>query len=533
MTLAINYYSISLFLGGFVALLSGIIVFLTDRRSFTNWSWLLLNISSAIWSLGYFSMITSGSKEAGYLSNLILHYGAIFIPFFYLLFILGITKTLKQYSFIPIFSIPLVLFFTYINSTSLFINDVLPKFIFNYAPNAGPLYFYFAAYFFVINTIGCLILFKKINSSKDKREVGQFRQILLSSLAGFIGGGSVFFLTFNISLPPYPIILFTFYPMIIAYAIIRYGLFNVKLIATQLLVFLIWIAIAIRAILSQGFYEKLFSFGLLFATIIIGIFLIRSVIKEVEQREKIQKLAEDLEKANVRLRELDLQKNEFLSFASHQLRAPLTAIKGYSSMLTEGSYGEISDKVKDPISKIFLSSQHLLNLIEDFLNITRIELGKMEYKMEKVDLGAMANDIIGALMPNAQAKKLELSLINDGNGPYNVSVDYEKIRQVVLNLIDNAIKYTPSGFVKVKLSKNNNKVLLTVSDSGLGISPELKDRLFEKFSRGNQVSKMHVNGTGLGLFVAKEMMQAHGGDIRVESQGENRGSTFFVEFKAI
>lgn len=534
MILALNYYSISLFIGGFVALLSGIVVFFTDRRSFTNWSWLLLNISSAIWSFGYFSMINASSREIGHSSNLILHYGAIFIPFFYFLFILGITKTLNVYKPLVFLFTPILAFFIFINNSPLFINDVFPKFIFNYAPNAGPLYIYFALYFFAVNIVAGIILIKKQLQTDDQREAVQLKQIFFSSLAGFIGGGSVFFLTFNVPLPPYPIILFTFYPIIIAYAISRYNLFNVKLIATELLTFSLWVIIVIRMLLSKTLYDRLMNAGLLVITLILGFFLIRSVMKEVSAREKIQNLAEELEKANARLRELDQQKTEFLSFASHQLRSPLSAIQGYASMLLEGSFGKISDKVGESVNRILLSSQHLLNLIEDFLNITRLELGKMQYNFTTVDLGAMSKDIIEALLPNAQKKNLKLTFAADNHLSYKISADYEKIRQVVLNLIDNAIKYTPKGFVKVRISKNDatHKILLSVADSGLGISPELKDRLFEKFSRGDSVQKLHVNGTGLGLYVAKEMLKAHGGDIWAESHGEGKGSTFFIEILA-
>ena len=266
--------------------------------------------------------------------------------------------------------------------------------------------------------------------------------------------------------------------ILISYAILKHHLFNVKTIATELLIFSLWIFILIRALIATSIAEKLLNGGLLVVTVIVGILLIRSVYEEVRTREKIEKLAKDLEVANTRLKELDQQKTEFVSFASHQLRSPLTAINGYTSMLEEGSFGKLPTKARESVNRIFLSSQHLLSLVEDFLNISRIEL--------------------------------------------------------VMNLIDNSIKYTAKGFVRVELSRDSatRKILLTVADSGIGVSDEMKDRLFEKFSRGNESAKMHVNSTGLGLFVAKEMIKAHGGDIWAESEGEGKGATFYIKIPA-
>ncbi len=323
--------------------------------------------------------------------------------------------------------------------------------------------------------------------------------------------------------------------ILISYAILKHHLFNVKTIATELLTFSLWIFILIRALIATNLAEKLLNGGLLVVMVIIGILLIRSVYKEVETREKIQKLAEDLEKANERLKILDQQKSEFVSIASHQLKSPLTAIKGYSSMLLEGSFGDIGQKAREATDKVLQSSEHLVNLVEDLLNVSRIEQGRMEYNFTAVDIGVMTKDIINALSPNAEKNNLKLTFATDGNEPYKTSADYEKIRQVVLNLIDNSIKYTPKGFVKVSIEKNpaTRKIRLSVQDSGVGVTPELKTRLFEKFSRGEGSTKLYANGTGLGLYIAKEMMKAHHGDIWVESEGEGKGSTFFIEFQMI
>ncbi len=528
---AINYYSVSLFIGGFVALLSGAVVFLNDRKSFTNWSWLLLNISSSIWSFAYFLMITAGDVISGYRYNVILHWGAICIPFFYFLFILGITKTLSRFRTLAFVIGTIALFFSVINQSLLFVDKVLPKFVFNYAPNAGPFYIYFTIYFFSINIIAGLILLEKILKNKDSKEASQLKQILFSSAAGFIGGGSVFFLTFNINLPPYPIILFALYPIIIAYAISKYNLFNVKLIATELLIFSIWLILTVKMVLTQSFYDQLIDATLLLITIVLGIFLIRSVLKEVKQREEIEKLASQLTAANARLKELDKLKSEFVSIASHQLRSPLTAIKGYASLILDGSYGKITYGVHEAVNKIFQSSVSLVIMVEDFLSISRIEQGTMKYNLETIDIEELIKTVVGEQEANVERVGLKISFSTDKKPPYLVSIDINKIRQVITNLIDNSVKYTPKGSISVRLYKepSRNKIMFSISDTGVGIDKETIPQLFAKFSRAKDANKVNVVGTGLGLYIVKEIIMGHKGRVSVTSEGKGKGSNFFVE----
>ena len=144
-----------------------------------------------------------------------------------------------------------------------------------------------------------------------------------------------------------------FFLFFIAYSITKQHLFNIKVIATELITFVLWIFILIRGLIAENLQEMLVEGILLIVTIVVGILLIRSVIREVQQREKIQLLATDLEKANVRLTELDRQKSEFVSFATHQLRAPLTAMKGYASLILEGDMGVVPPEARQAVSRIF------------------------------------------------------------------------------------------------------------------------------------------------------------------------------------
>jgi signal transduction histidine kinase len=227
-------------------------------------------------------------------------------------------------------------------------------------------------------------------------------------------------------------------------------------------------------------------------------------------------------------------KSEFLSLATHQIRGPLTAIKGYASLLIEGSYGKLPHAVTEAVEKIFHSSDSLALLVEDFLNISRIEQGRMKYDFVDTDMEALVREVAGELAPNVSRAKLQFGVSTDGRGPYRAKVDIGKIRQVIANLLDNAIKYTPSGSISIGLEKTSEgKIRIEVSDTGVGIDQVTLPTLFNKFTRAKDASKTNVSGTGLGLYVAKEMVKAHGGRIWAESAGKGHGSIFFVELKAV
>ena len=244
-------------------------------------------------------------------------------------------------------------------------------------------------------------------------------------------------------------------------------------------------------------------------------------------------LYEQLRVANVKLESLDKLKTEFLSLASHQLRSPLTAIKGYSSMLLEGSYGPIPEQQKMATERIFQSSQNLSKVIEDLLSVSKIEQGGMQYEFSEIDLTHLAKDLVAELSITAKNKGLELTCECD-TPTYSVMADPVKLRQVALNLIDNSIKYTPKGFVKVEVRKGRDpkKVWLTVTDSGIGMSPETQEKLFGKFIRG-EGQKVNAGGSGLGLYLAKEIVEAHKGRLWAESPGVNQGATFFLELDLV
>jgi signal transduction histidine kinase len=240
-----------------------------------------------------------------------------------------------------------------------------------------------------------------------------------------------------------------------------------------------------------------------------------------------------LQDANEKLKGLDKLKTEFLSLASHQLRSPLTAIKGYASMVLEGDFGEINPKAREAVDRVFQSSQNLMKIVEDLLNVSKIEQGGMKYEMATFSLAEIARDMEKDLsITAAKNKGLQLSFESDSDESCMVNGDKEKIRQVVLNFIDNSIKYTKEGEIHVSVIKKDKKIQFRVKDTGMGMTPEIRETLFQKFARGDG-ARMNTGGSGLGLYLAKEIVEAHKGTVIAESEGPGKGSTFGFDLDSL
>jgi signal transduction histidine kinase len=260
-----------------------------------------------------------------------------------------------------------------------------------------------------------------------------------------------------------------------------------------------------------------------------GYLLIKSVISEIRQREKVQKVAAELRRVNARLKELDKAKSEFVSIASHQLRTPLTAIKSILNMMENGDFGELNKVQETYISKAFNSNERLIKLVNDLLNISRIETGRGRMNIKPIRLEDLVISVIDELERQAKGKNLSLIFEKPSQKIPLVEVDSDQIRQAVINLVDNAIKFTEKGSITLSLSKAGTFVVFKSKDTGVGISKEDLPTLFHKFVRGQYESSKYIGGTGLGLYVVKKIIEVHGGQVWVESGGPGQGSTFYFK----
>lgn len=241
------------------------------------------------------------------------------------------------------------------------------------------------------------------------------------------------------------------------------------------------------------------------------------------------RVLEQLQRTNKKLKALDETKDEFISMASHQLRTPLTSVKGYMSMVLEGDAGELNKAQKELLKQAFVSSQRMVYLIADLLNVSRLKTGKFVIEPFPTNLSEVVEGELSQLKEVAKSKKLTLNYKKPKDFP-TLMLDETKIRQVIMNFADNAIYYTPSGGkISIELKEDRQNIYFLVKDNGLGVPKDEQSKLFTKFYRAKNARKARPDGTGLGLFMAKKVINAQGGDIIFESH-EGQGSTFGFTF---
>lgn len=384
---------------------------------------------------------------------------------------------------------------------------------------------------FGIFLLGCVIFslikislaYRKARGDEKKRKklvligIGGFTifSLLVSSVLPMFG---IFKLT-NLDSPSTLIfVVFTFI------AIFKYRFLNIKVILAHLLVITMIVFSAAEIFYSQTTTQFILRTIFFFLFLALGVFLVENIVTEIKRKE-------ELEIANAKLKQLDDAKSEFISIASHQLRTPITAIKGFITLILDGDYGEINEGVREAIGDIQQSNQRLMSLVDDLLNVSRIESGKINLCFEKNNVATICQEIIRSFSFRAEEKGLNIKFIETGNVS-NIIVDKKTITEAISNIVDNAIKYTNSGTIRIEIADANGHTQIIISDTGIGIAPKHKIHLFSKFSRGDNAMRYDASGTGLGLYVAKSMIENNGGSIQAESDGEGKGSRFIIEIPA-
>jgi signal transduction histidine kinase len=477
----------------------------------------LLTICQSIWAISTFLMWNGCDADESivFWDKFLYFFISIVIAllFHFSLEVCQVSKT-KKNKILILLSYILAIFFSYLVAAGHLIGGV-----FRYewgchtcAQQPGHDLFLIYILFFVIialNNLYKTFVEKKFNKELRTKALFVFIAFLVYSfsLIGMLPA-------YGISVYPFAYLFFPLFTIIITYAITEKNIF-ISGIATDVLI---------------GFILVLFSTFLFFPDIQIGI-LVKIIIfillllacllllkhnhEEVERKNEAEKLNE--------------LKSEFISIVSHQLRTPLTAIRGYSGMLKDEDYGVLSKKISSPIDHIHYSSISMINMINGLLSMARIERGTMILEFKKFSIDKMINECIDEVSIKAKEKNLYLKYVKNKVKIPLVNGDVDKIKNAVLNILNNAVLYTLKGGITIKAYKVNLSFRIEIKDTGIGLEKEEIDKLFGSFSRGERGINVNTQGNGLGLYVAKNFIEIHGGKISIFSEGKGKGSTFYID----
>jgi len=513
-----------------IAVITGIllaaVVYMSNPQSATNRIFSLLTIFTMLW------LITTYVARLPELlmNSLILHRIGIFLaaPMSALFFLLAHTMPaeeiqLKRPTYIAVLAVTLLMMILNL-SPYAFVSNSIANGTSSPQPGLGLIPFAFLSTVFSALTVYWLL-------RKYKRSVGDIRRqfgivlsgilimlalIIATILVPIIYFGSLRFLPFT---PLYTLIFLG----MTAYAITKYQLFNIKILLTQSLTLALCLVLFAKLFSEETVNAQIVDGLVLVVMAIFGFFLVRSVRKEVEQRERIEKLAEELQETNERQETL-------IHFIGHEVKGFLTKAEGAFASLTEGDFGTLPEELKPLVARSLVETREGSASVAAILKAANLKRGTVTYTKAPFDLAALVAEAAEKERLSAEHKGLALTVTAD-EASYQMVGDREQIRDHVLrNLIQNAVNYTPSGSIALSLRKENGKIMFAVKDSGIGITEEDKKKLFTEGGHGKDSIRVNVHSTGYGLYIAKCIIEAHGGTIAALSEGAGKGSTFTVEF---
>lgn len=537
----INYSYILVSLVLILDITLGIIVYIRDRKNIINYSFFWLTFWTMIWIASNFLENEPALKDHSNLFIKIDFASAFLLGYYFFVFCVNFPRKIlfPLHGKIVLFFVPLV--FCILSFSDFIIKDI------NFYDNTlnfsrGILYWVYAAILISYIVIGCLSLFLKFRTLKELEKIQTMYILsgftLSASLALVINLILTQLIPISANVNRIGIYGIIFFIIFTTYAIIKHYLMNIKLIATELLVGLVSIVLFVDLLISNNSLPVVFlKLGILIVFIYLGISLVKGVLREIKQKEDVER-AYEIEKSALEkekevhkeFERLDKAKNQFMLATQHHLRTPLTSMRGYLDLIFGGSYGKIPPKMLEILKRFEISTKNEVKLVNDFLDVSQFQLGKgVVFLREGVDLAPILKEAVEDVSLEAKDRGIYVK----AEIPDNISkikADEQKLKAAIYNIVDNAVKYTKQGGVTVSLKEVGNKVRVVVKDTGVGISKEDKDKLFGKlFERGEQAQKIFSTGRGIGLYITFKIVEGHNGKIWVESEGEGKGSSFFIE----
>lgn len=516
------------------ALLIGIFIFIRERNNLASRLLLLTVLAFSLWVFG--SLVTWATEFPSYVMFFWTMVDVVepFVYFFafYFAYSYIYKRDLGTYQKL-LFSMPLIPTIVLAPTPLMLIGFDLSNCDRNAFEGFLALYGYVIEILYVFLILGySFAAFKNedVVPRKNRKPFIIFVFGVTAFLTAFSLGNILELVTENWYIGQYGLLGAPVFTALLAYLIVKFEAFNIKMFSVQAFLVAIFLLVFSLLFIKATDDARIVVAITLALMLAISRSLLRSVGNEIAGRMQNAKLATDLSYANNKLRDLDRTKSEFVSIASHQLRTPLTAVRGFAELMRDGSYGPVPQRFLEPLSHIEESIQNMATSISDFLNVSRIESGTMKYELTSFSLRELVERVVGELHQYAQKRHLELIFKTETSSDLIINADEGKVRQILQNLIDNSIKYTPTGTVSVIInSAPGNKASVMIVDTGIGMSETTLKAIFDKFVRASNTNTANTYGTGLGLFIAREMAEAMKGKVTAASWGEGKGSTFTLE----
>lgn len=519
------------FLGGVIAA-SLLVAFLFEDVKKVNVGFVLVALFLSWWSFGFYFWITADNyNSAGFWVG-VASFGATLMPVAFYNWIVFLLE--KDRKYLILFGYLISMGFALFSFTGLYYRDLSIVGGSTFWPRAGGVYIFYIIFIYLgFFVLGIYELINNLLEKKKNSFLQADKNVLLFSVLILVLGISNFPLWYGIDIPPLGGLLSIFVNLfLLFYVVLKFNLINKKSFYAQSLIGAILVINGLDILFSDDLFEIGYKSVMLIFLMLFSNLLIKSYKEDITQKEDLFRLGKKLEASNKKLKELDSAKNEFISIAAHQLRTPPTVIKGYLNLAKEDPNNKLDEETRDSLSRALASNDRLIELVDDILNISRIESGKMQYEFHaNQSIGKILKELAEIFEAKAKDRGLKLKLELPKAKLPDLIMDSNKIREVISNLIDNALKYTAKGEIKIKclLTEDRERVRIEVSDTGMGISRREIGNLFKKFSRGSNADKISASGIGLGIYVGRKIIEAHKGKIWVESPGLERGSTFIIE----
>jgi signal transduction histidine kinase len=553
-----NIFAFTCFLTGIVAGASGLFVFLKGKGRRLNQTWFVFNLAIAIWITGLGETFIVTNENSALFWQRIVYIGTILIPvlFFWFVIVLIEKEREKKISIlVKINTLVAIIFLATLFIGNLFIKGIKEQTYFGYWPvETGWLYYPFLTWFAFSAIFAFLLLRKSLKYETDVIKRKQITIVYYGTLIGFGAGSLNFLLDFNIIFPPIHNPFVISYLFFVALAILRYHLFEIKVILTELLVGIMGIILVALPFLMPSLNLKILTTLIFLLFLIFGYYLIKATHEEAKRREEAERLAREKERLAEQFQVVAIQsmafkrtaeeiagreralrkkterlisaREQFLLSAQHYFRTPLSSLIGLLDLMLTGYYG------KEKLPAVLKSAFELRKRIDECLNISQFQLKRPLLDKEEIQLEDLVKEVVKELEIQAKGKDLELKLDLPSKPLPKLNLDKKRMREALSNLIDNAIKHTKRGEIIVGLKLQNEKesILFFVKDTGIGIS---KDELpyigTSPFERGRESKKLSPMGKGIGLYLSRLIVEAHGSRLWAESEGKDKGSTFFVE----